>query len=567
MPNVEVMSIGEPLRSAGSSADMEDLLSSSVLGTNSGTDRSSLPDKDTLAKDVKHLQHRLHRNNRLLLNPRSVLMQYWDFCTLSALFFTATVTPYEVCMLWEEPKFAQGVTAWATPLFLFNWVVNVIFMVDICFNFFLPFKEPIKKGGGTVKSHSKIAKHYICGWFPLDLISVVPVDNIMMAVDTSQVEGASVLGAIRMLRLLRLIKLARILRASRIFSRWENSISLSYARQDLIRWALTVVLLLHWLACLLGLLAQLMAPPRSTALAFAVQAAVKTGDGQCYGCLPGGPYSPDSVCKSPCLTSCEVHQLAQLQLPEAFDDEIAARVNRLLAQQSWVCRYADAGKVSPPTWHGEVWVAGLYVAMIQLGGGVGSIVPENFAEYIIFLVGIILGSVTWAMVVGTICATLATGDPHTNAFKQNMDSLNYFLEDMQMPPELRIRAREYLRNGRDLIKKLSYNELVAGLSPDLRADIVLHMSAKTLEQVWYLRELEQAVRVELAMRLHREGFPPREKVSSVNLNILVRGVAAKAGNILTPFSYCTYRCSLTHGPRRFCVSALSPQCHLVVARA
>ena len=55
----------------------------------------------------------------------------------------------------------------------------------------------------------------------------------MMAVDTSQVQGAGVLGAIRMLRLLRLIKLARILRASRIFSRWENSIS--HARQDLIR--------------------------------------------------------------------------------------------------------------------------------------------------------------------------------------------------------------------------------------------------------------------------------------------------------------------------------------------
>ena len=85
------------------------------------------------------------------------------------------------------------------------------------------------------------------------------------------------------------------------------------------------------------------------------------------------------------------------------------------------------------------------------------------------------------MVVGTICATMATGDPHTNAFKQSMDSLNYFLEDMNMPNALRIRAREYLRNTRELYKKSSYNELIAELSPDLRADIVLHMSAKTLD--------------------------------------------------------------------------------------
>ena len=51
----------------------------------------------------------------------------------------------------------------------------------------------------------------------------------------------------------------------------------------------------------------------------------------------------------------------------------------------------------------------------------GSIVPEHFGEYLIFLFGIVIGSVTWAMVVGTICATMATGDPHANAFKQRMD--------------------------------------------------------------------------------------------------------------------------------------------------
>ena len=50
------------------------------------------------------------------------------------------------------------------------------------------------------------------------------------------------------------------------------------------------------------------------------------------------------------------------------------------------------GKVrAMPTWHGELWMAALYVAMIQLGGGVGSIVPENFVEYIVFLIGILLG--------------------------------------------------------------------------------------------------------------------------------------------------------------------------------
>ena len=499
-----------------------------------GGEAIGLPDKLTMQGDVERLNNRLRRMNAGLLNPRGKIMQYWDFFTLSALFYTATVTPYEVCMMWGEPKFYNPTSTWLTPLFIVNWFVNVVFMVDICFNFFLPYREPIAKGGGMVKNHRLIAKNYLCSWFPLDIISVVPVDNIMMAIDTTQIKGASMLAAIRLLRLLRLIKLARILRASRIFSRWENSISLSYAKQDLIRWTIIIMILLHWLACILGILAQLMAPPRTDALAEAVQTAIAAGDPQCYGCMPDGDLSPGNLCASPCLTPCEVAQLARLRQPNAYDNEIATEESRIYLGQSWVCRYANDGAIAPPVWHAEVWIAAMYVALIQLGGGVGSIVPMNWLEYIVFSFGIILGSVTWAMVVGTICATMATGDPKANEFKAGMDALNYFLEDMQMPAALRVRAREYFRNKRDLLKTASYNDLLHEFSPDLQADIVLHMSAKTLDIVWYLSSLEQGARVELAMRLERAGYAPREKISSVKLTILMRGVAAKAGNILTP---------------------------------
>ena len=107
--------------------------------------------------------------------------------------------------------------------------INSIFIVDMGFNFFLPYRESIKKGGALVKSHKRIARRYLKTWFFIDLVSVIPVDNIMMSFDTSGSSNASLLSLIRMLRLLRLIKLARILRASRIFSRWENSISISSA--------------------------------------------------------------------------------------------------------------------------------------------------------------------------------------------------------------------------------------------------------------------------------------------------------------------------------------------------
>ena len=44
---------------------------------------------------------------------------------------------------------------------------------------------------------------------------------------------------------------------------------------------------------------------------------------------------------------------------------------------------------------------------------------------------------------------------------------------------------------RDLGKKHSYNELVDRLSPEVRKDMVLRMSAWTLRGVWYLNECEE----------------------------------------------------------------------------
>ena len=68
-----------------------------------------------------------------------------------------------------------------------------------------------------------------------------------------------------------------------------------------------------------------------------------------------------------------------------------------------------------------------------------------------------------------------------------MDSLNYFLKDMNIPSDLRVRAREYLRNKRELYKTASYNEfLQSTLSPTLRIDIVAKMSGDMLTKtVWY----------------------------------------------------------------------------------
>ena len=192
-----------PRMQSSSTMGYDELLSSM---TGSVSAQSADLNPDTLKRDVGLLSKRLNTMGKGLLNPRSKMMQYWDFATLSALLFTATVTPYEVCLMWEEQKFWNIVEKGGLPLFIINGIINLIFVVDMGFNFFLPYKESVKNGGGTIKNHRLIARHYLCGWFPLDLMSVLPIDAVMMGLDTSKIKNASIFSMIRMLRLLRLIK-------------------------------------------------------------------------------------------------------------------------------------------------------------------------------------------------------------------------------------------------------------------------------------------------------------------------------------------------------------------------
>ena len=89
--------------------------------------------------------------------------------TTSALLFTATVTPFEVCLGLE--------TAW-NGLFFVNLVVNVIFIADIAVQFFLPITDRVT--GELIRSHKKIAKKYLKSWFIIDVFTVLPFDLVTL---------------------------------------------------------------------------------------------------------------------------------------------------------------------------------------------------------------------------------------------------------------------------------------------------------------------------------------------------------------------------------------------------
>lgn len=119
------------------------------------------------------------------------------------------------------------------------------------FNFITPYND--RETGQLITSRTAIARRYFRGWFWIDLMSILPFDVVGLLVESAAVGQLKIL---RVVRFIRLLKLARVFRASRIFSRWESALGLTFAVLKLVKFVFGVLLLGHWMACLWGAIPQ-----------------------------------------------------------------------------------------------------------------------------------------------------------------------------------------------------------------------------------------------------------------------------------------------------------------------
>lgn len=177
---------------------------------------------------------------KCLISPTGKLRSRWDILVLLALAFTALVTPVETAFFDSPANLEEAVDL----LFVINRIVDGIFVVDIFLNFATPVYS--SNHARMVWTHSEIALEYARFWLWIDVVSVIPFDIIAL---TGEDQELGKLAGLSVLRLLRLAKLLRIFRASRILRRWESAISISHNRLQLFKFAFTIILLAHWMAC------------------------------------------------------------------------------------------------------------------------------------------------------------------------------------------------------------------------------------------------------------------------------------------------------------------------------
>lgn len=116
----------------------------------------------------------------------------WDWLILFLVMYTAIVTPYMAAFVLTKstkrtatPGTSQTASIiYNDPLVIVDYIVDVMFIVDIFINFRTTFVDVNEE---VVSDPCRIAVHYVKGWFVIDLLAAIPFELLIMIGNTDQV--------------------------------------------------------------------------------------------------------------------------------------------------------------------------------------------------------------------------------------------------------------------------------------------------------------------------------------------------------------------------------------------
>jgi len=436
--------------------------------------------KDLALQEQTQIISQALQSKHWLLDPHSAQMRFWDAIVVVALAFTGLFTPYEVVFMRDLNL----------GLFITNRVFDAVFLLDMVLQLFLKVevKREGKYGTMVVRDPSVLRRRYLRQWFLVDLVSLMPIDLILLALDEPDA-SLQRMKIFRCLRLLRLVKLLRILRTSRIVVRWQNYLAIPFSQQKFAKFVTVLVLVSHWMACLWS----------------------------AVGLFFGMDLCPDPAAGPVTLEEAEVP----------------------LDEVSWVTTLFTSSKRSPdsPCNSIVIYLAALHWSVMTITSiGYGDIVPVRDYEYVVSVGCMLIGGVLWAYIIGCTCSILSNMHPVEENFETNTDLLNMIMKEVAVPSEKKQQYREYLREAKVHDAMAMFNQVTKSFSPLLRKELMLHITESWIRGVYYFAEAPTSLVMELAERLQTRFFARREPLTDIRncLVIIERGTVAHGGRILVP---------------------------------
>lgn len=196
--------------------------------------------------------------SRLLFLPNDKIVKFWSYILASVMIYTATITPFRIAFIKNDDS----------DIFtFFDYLSDALFMIDICINLNLAYYD---YSNHLIASRKKIFLRYLFSWLIIDIIGIFPFETVINQNDSIPDDSTNNAGGYNdFAKLLRLPRLYRLVKISRLFKFMKSSavgnlisnlqlfLRINSSLIRVIKFILTVILMVHILGCLWYFEAQL----------------------------------------------------------------------------------------------------------------------------------------------------------------------------------------------------------------------------------------------------------------------------------------------------------------------
>ena len=144
----------------------------------------------------------------------------------------------------------------------------------------------------------------------------------------------------------------------------------------------------------------------------------------------------------------------------------------------------------------------------------------------------LVGSVLWGQVVGTIVSIISTFNPEASEFRRTMDELNRFLRTNHIEYTMRQRLREYFHQTKHIRLTQANHHLIRQMSPQLQGEVSWMIHKRWLARVPFLKNADHGFVIQMSLELVPLVFVPGELLPTGYLYIVHRGLALYGGKVL-----------------------------------
>lgn len=168
----------------------------------------------------------------------------WDMWVVIVLIFVAFTLPVRIAF------YETDSTLWKC----INLTIDSTFGIDVILTFFTALPDP--ENNDFITDKGKIARLYLKGWFPIDVISIIPLDKIFEKISASLAQlgkfgrFARFTRLIRLFRIVRMAKLLRICRDRKKLERAGSGTQMNPNIKRLLVFLVAMLLVNHTMACL-----------------------------------------------------------------------------------------------------------------------------------------------------------------------------------------------------------------------------------------------------------------------------------------------------------------------------